>query len=98
MKSFRVPKKKAYVPPSTEGYTIYSISGCKYCTKAKNILKEQKTTCKVVNCDNYVASLLEREAFYTFIKKYTVKSYIHFPMIFNKGKFIGGYKELFDAM
>lgn len=91
-----IRKRNVYVPPSPVGYTVYSISGCKYCTKCKELLKEKKKVCKIINCDKYLGSLLERDAFYAFIKKYTIKQYIHFPMIFNEGKFIGGYKELME--
>lgn len=96
--SFRIPKKKPYIPPCTQNYTIYSISGCKYCSGAKQLLLDKKKACKMVNCDKYVATALERDAFYKFIQQHTVKPYIHFPMIFKKGKFIGGYKELIDTL
>ena len=31
--------------------------------------------------------------FYKFIEKYTIIPYKYFPMVFNKGVFVGGYKE-----
>ena len=91
-----IPKKNVYIPPSAQGYSIYSISGCKYCTKAKELLKEQKKTCTNINCDKYMTSLRERDAFYAYIRPYTVKQYLYFPMIFKNGKFIGGYKEIME--
>ena len=35
----------------------------------------------------------ERDDFYKFIEKYTIIPYKYFPMVFNKGVFVGGYKE-----
>lgn len=91
--TIKYPKTK-YTAPCIEGYTIYSISGCKYCTHSKELLKNK--SCKIINCDKYVATLRERDEFYAFIQKYTVKPYKYFPMVFNKGTFIGGYKELLE--
>ena len=80
-----------FVPPNKKGYTIYSISNCKYCKMA---CQKIKTTGKVINCDNYILSLRDRDEFYKKIQKYTKIKYIHFPMIFKDAKFIGGYKEI----
>ena len=80
-----------FVPPNKKGYTIYSISNCKYCKMA---CQKIKATSKVINCDNYILSLRDRDAFYKKIQKYTKIKYIHFPMIFKDAKFIGGYKEI----
>ena len=37
--------------PIKDGYTIYSISNCKYCKLAINNIKSKK---KVINCDNFI--------------------------------------------
>ena len=77
-------------PPIKNGYTIYTISDCKYC----NLVKTQiNTNIKEVNCDVFIKTLRERDKFYKYIHKYTIIKYIHFPMIFKDSKFIGGYKE-----
>ena len=84
-----------YKKPSIADYTIYSISNCKYCVMAKdhiNKLGEHK--CTTINCDKFIMTCRERDNFYNFIKQHTVIPYFHFPMIFKKGKFIGGLKEL----
>lgn len=87
-----------YKKPAISDYTIYSISKCKYCDMAKdhiNKLSLQKSQkCTTINCDKFIMTCRERDNFYNFIKQYTVIPYFHFPMIFNKGKFIGGLKEL----
>tara|TARA_B100000795_G_scaffold269733_1_gene260116 strand:+ start:3023 stop:3286 length:264 start_codon:yes stop_codon:yes gene_type:complete len=80
-----------FIPPNKKGYTIYSISNCKYCKMVCIKIKEKY---KVINCDNNIISLRERDEFYKKIQKHTKIKYIHFPMIFKDGKFIGGYKEL----
>ena len=55
-----------------------------------------KTKKHVVNCDKYLLTLRERDNFYKYIHKYTIKPYIYFPMIFKDGVFIGGYKEYIE--
>ena len=78
--------------PTNTDYTIYSISNCKYCVMAK----EHLGISTVINCDKFVGSCRERDNFYNFMRQYTVIPYIHFPMIFKDGKFIGGLKELLE--
>jgi len=58
--------------------------------------KEHLGIATVINCDKFVGSCRERDNFYNFMKQYTVIPYIHFPMIFKNGKFIGGLKELLE--
>jgi glutaredoxin len=83
-----------YKKPTKANYTVYSISNCKYCVMAKDHLKKKATKFTTVQCDKYLASCRERDNFYKFMKEYTVIPYIHFPMIFKNGKFVGGLKEL----
>ena len=85
------PKLQLKKPTNTD-YTIYSISNCKYCVMAK----EHLGSVTVINCDKFVGSCRERDNFYNFMRQYTVIPYIHFPMIFKDGKFIGGLKELLE--
>lgn len=84
------------VAPSKEGFTVYSITGCKYCNETKKILKTQNL--KIINCDKYMGKLRERDEFYSHILKYTKYKYLYFPMIFCNGIFVGGYKELLKAL
>ena len=85
---------KKYVKPYKTDYTIYTISNCKYCNLLCNDIKSKKY---IINCDNYLLSLRERDNFYKYIHKYTIKPYIYFPMVFKEGVFIGGYKEYLDS-
>ena len=58
--------------------------------------KEHLGASCVINCDKFVGSCRERDNFYNFMRQYTIFPYIHFPMIFKDGKFIGGLKELLE--
>lgn len=80
-----------FTEPSKNGYTIYSKSGCHFCNRAKQLLKEQDVL--LVNCDEYL--LEDKSNFLNFIKNNTkgIDCKI-FPMIFYKEQFIGGFKEL----
>ncbi len=87
--------------PTNTDYTIYSISNCKYCVMAKEHLGSATPVSSVsgatvINCDKFVGSCRERDNFYNSMRQYTVIPYIHFPMIFKDGKFIGGLKELLE--
>ena len=50
--------------PGSDSYTIYSKSGCLYCTKAKGLLQNERVPPLVVNCDKF---LLENKVFYIFL-------------------------------
>lgn len=88
-------KMDKFQKPEKKGYTIYTISNCKYCKLLNNNIK---VSVKNINCDKYVATLRERDKFYNFIQKYTIIPYKYFPMVFNNGKFIGGYSEWLSSM
>jgi glutaredoxin len=47
-------------------FTIYSKSGCFYCSKAKTLLKEKKLEHTIINCDEYI--LEDKEIFLTLIE------------------------------
>lgn len=78
--------------PVETGYTIYSKSGCTYCTKSKNDLNAKNIVPVIIDCDEYL--LDNKPAFLDFIRSKAGKEYRSFPMIFYDGKFIGGYVEL----
>jgi glutaredoxin len=78
--------------PVSSGYTIYSKSGCVYCTKSKHDLNAKNIVPVVIDCDEYI--LDNKPAFLEFIKSKAGKDYRSFPMIFYNGQFIGGYVEL----
>lgn len=80
-----------FVEPLLIGFTIYSKSGCHYCTKIKEILKEKNLFFIEVQCEEYL--LEERENFLSFIEYKIGKSYTTFPMVFYDNKFLGGFNE-----
>ena len=80
-----VAEEVGYKRPKS-GITIYSKSQCNYCDK----LKEKIPEAYVINCDDY---LEEVDDFLDFIATLTDKNPTSFPMVFNNGEFVGGYKE-----
>jgi glutaredoxin len=78
--------------PSNKGFTIYSKSGCLNCTKVKNLLKEQKVTFNIVDCDEYIIE--NKELFLHFIKELSHGDIKEFPIVFHERNFIGGYKSV----
>ena len=83
-----------FTEPSSKNYTIYSKSGCLNCNKVKNLLKEKNLIFFVVDCDEYLIE--NKNDFLFFIKEKTNKEVKTFPMVFDNGKFIGGYSETQD--
>jgi glutaredoxin len=77
--------------PQTNGFTIYSKSGCPNCTRIKKILSEKKQTVVEIQCDEYLIE--NKESFLSFIKNLAQKEWKVFPIIFNNGAFIGGFNE-----
>jgi glutaredoxin len=70
---------------------IYSISNCKYCDLAKDLLKNVKETI-YINCDIMIS--LNREEFKKSMRNKIGREWKTFPMIFHDDIFIGGYDEL----
>ena len=80
-----------YIQPESNGYTIYSKSGCPNCVKVKNYLFEKKAKYTVVDCDDYIID--DKPKFLQFIAGLAEKEVKMFPMVFFNGQFIGGYTE-----
>jgi len=77
--------------PSTTTYTIYSKSGCTFCTKVKNLLLEKNYSFDIIDCDEYLIE--DKDGFLEFIQERTGREYRTFPMVFLRGIFIGGFTE-----
>jgi glutaredoxin len=77
--------------PGGDSYTIYSKSGCLFCTKAKVLLQNERIPPLFVNCDNFL--LENKEEFLNLMKSLIGYEYKTFPMIFKNGRFIGGYNK-----
>jgi glutaredoxin len=77
-------------------YVIFGLSYCGYCIKTKKYLKDHNKKYKYYEIDKYYKTF-----FKNLIKTYTKYPDIKFktehktyPVIFYKGKFIGGYIDL----
>jgi glutaredoxin len=81
----------SFFEPLKIGFTIYSKSGCSYCTNVKKLLLDKQTFFIDVSCDEYLIE--DKEGFLLFIKERANKEYRTFPMVFKDGKFIGGFSE-----
>jgi glutaredoxin len=79
-----------YEYPNDECYTIYSKSGCPSCVGAKRLLQCENPA--IVDCDEYLIE--NKPAFLEYIRLLIGREYKTFPMIFHKGKFVGGFTEL----
>jgi len=77
--------------PSELGYTIYSKSGCKFCTKLKNILKNNQIPFRIIDCDDYLVE--DKEQFILFMKQFTKRNFVSFPILFNDKVCIGDYNK-----
>jgi glutaredoxin len=75
--------------PSEYGFTIYTRENCVYCTKAKDLLKEESNV--IISCDEYLKE--DRTSFINYMDLLTKKEHRTFPMVFHNGTFIGGYTE-----
>jgi glutaredoxin len=80
--------------PGGDSYTIYSKSGCLYCTKARVLLQNEHVPPLYVNCDKFL--LENKEEFLNLMKSLIGYEYKTFPMIFKNGRFIGGYNKTKD--
>ncbi len=86
------PETIVYQEPYENSFTIYSKSGCKFCSEVKKLLKNKNIFFQVINCDDYL--LENKEDFLEYIKKQTNSPIKTFPIVFNdKKQFIGGYIE-----
>ena len=67
---------------------IVSRGGCGYCDNAKELLKKAGMAYGTVELTEG-----NRDSIYLSVDSLTGK-YRYFPMVFHRGKFLGGYKEL----
>ena len=77
--------------PASDSYTIYSKSGCLYCTQAVVLLQNERVPPLYVDCDKFL--LENKEEFLNLMKLHIGREYRTFPMIFKNGIFVGGYTE-----
>ena len=80
--------------PGLNQITIYSKSGCPNCVKVKKLLEENKIRFTVIDCDEFI--LEDKKYFFNFMEKFIGFQYSTFPMVFDNGKFIGGYADTME--
>ena len=73
---------------TTSDWFMIKKKGCSYCDKAKDLLKSKKIKFRYRTLTDK-----NKKAIFKITDPLT-KKYHYFPMIFHKGKFVGGYKEL----
>ena len=77
--------------PKDEGYTVYTKSGCQYCDQVKSLFSKIISQVCMINCDLYLVD--KRPEFLEWIGGLAEKEVKTFPMVFHKGKFVGGFRE-----
>jgi glutaredoxin len=80
-----------YIKPNDKNFTIYSKSGCKNCTKVKNLLTEKNLIFNIVDSDDYL--LHDKSNFLSFIKELSNREITSFPIVFYNKNIIGGYND-----
>lgn len=85
--------------PLETGFTVYTKKDCSYCVKVKKLLFDKQIFYLDIVCDEFLSK--DKEGFLLFIKETANKEYRTFPMVFNDGKFLGGFtetQEYFDKL
>lgn len=82
--------------PDTTGFTVYSKSGCPHCNTVKKFIKDKHFFVNEINCDEYL--LDDKDKFLTFIEELAGISHKTFPMVFYRGKFVGGLTDTIDLL
>jgi glutaredoxin len=77
--------------PEKGKITVYSKSGCNYCTFVKRLLQDKNVLYSIVDCDEYI--LEQKDEFLLFIRELAGKECKIFPMVFDDKTFIGGFNE-----
>jgi glutaredoxin len=75
--------------PSPTSFTIYSKSGCPFCVKAKILLKSKNPV--IISCDEFLIDPHKKKEFLQFIHTLAHREHKSFPIVFDRGIFIGGY-------
>lgn len=76
-------------------WVIYSLNGCPYCEKAKELLKERNIAFDYIefkSLDDQKQKAIEQEI------DNVKQGFRTFPRIFNGTKFIGGYSDLSQSL
>ena len=91
--SRNVTSSMEIVPPSTEGYTIYTKKECKYCTQTKELLAKETCIPTLISCDVYLETTAHKMAFLDAMRLLCKREHKTFPFVFCNGLFVGGHSE-----
>lgn len=80
-----------FLYPNNDRISIYSKSGCSYCIKLKNFLKQKKIDYDLINCDDILIE--NKEEFLKTISELANREINTFPIVFKSSEYIGGFKE-----
>ncbi len=83
----------SFTEPNSNKWTVYTKSGCPYCTKAKDLLNQNRFYYDLVDCDKYLSDDKTKEEFLAYIESKAGTKHRTFPMIFKNGLFIGGFDK-----
>lgn len=85
-----------FTGPDSTSFTVYSKSGCPSCTTVKKFIKDKHFVVTEINCDEYL--LEDKEGFLTFIEELAGIRHKTFPIVFYRGKFVGGLTDTIDLI
>jgi len=77
--------------PNPDGFTVYTKQYCIFCDRVKALFDKEKIAYTVIVCDSYLEYF--KGAFLHFIKERSGIDYKTFPIVFYKGRFIGGFTD-----
>lgn len=80
--------------PSPTGFTVYTKTGCKFCSLVKELLEDESPL--IIDTTPCIEE--DKEVFLAFTESIGAINYKTFPMVFFDGKFIGGFKETFELI
>ena len=90
IKSTNLVSSQNIPKPNETEWVIYTKAGCPYCSKAMELLKSQNSSAQVTK---FEMTSSNKQSVYTLIDSLT-SSYRYYPIIFHKGKFVGGFSDL----
>jgi glutaredoxin len=85
-----------FIAPDKSSFTVYSKSGCRHCTTVKTFIKDKHFSFTEINCDDYL--LEDKDGFLKFIEELGGTNHKTFPIVFYKGKFVGGLMDTIDLL
>lgn len=80
--------------PIKNGWSIFSLSNCECCEKAKLFLERIGEELNIINVDDVMKRKYTKKLFFEHMSEVTGEDINYFPLIFKEGEYIGGYENL----